>query len=107
MDGIIMKDDRQVVSFFRRLEDMYDKLDRIMESGRPPLNGEHYLTDKELAQKLKVSRRTLQEYRSNGILPYILLGGKILYKESDIERLLEDNYYRAFSNEFPGLEHRR
>ena len=53
---------------------------------RPLLNGERYLTDREVAEVLKVSRRTLQEYRNDGVLPYILLGGKVLYRESDLER---------------------
>lgn len=30
------------------------------------------------------------------MLSYYQLNGKILYKESDIEKLLEDNYYKAF-----------
>ncbi len=30
---------------------------------------------------LKVSRRTLQDYINNGIFPYRVLGGKILYQE--------------------------
>ena len=51
--------------------------------------GEHYLTDRELSERLKISRRTLQDYRNNGILPYRQLGGKILYRESDIERVLQ------------------
>ncbi|MDB0927429.1 DNA-binding protein, partial [Phocaeicola vulgatus] len=33
-----------------------------------------------------------QDYRSNGILPYIQVGGKILYRASDIERTLMDGY---------------
>ncbi len=33
------------------------------------LGGEHYLTDRELSQRLKISRRTLQDYRNNGKLP--------------------------------------
>ena len=36
------------------------------------LDGECYLTDREVAEILKVSRRTLQEYRNDGILPYLL-----------------------------------
>ena len=44
----------------------------------------------------KVIYRYLLEYRNNGILPYYQLGGKILYKESDVEKLLEDNYCKAF-----------
>ena len=52
--------------------------------------------DAELANYLKVSRRTLQEYRNNGILSYYQIGGKILYRESDIEELLEKNRQEAF-----------
>jgi len=45
---------------------------------------------------LKVSRRTLQDYRNEGRIPYIQLGGKILYRESDIERMLSDRYRPAY-----------
>ena len=51
---------------------------RISESYRPPLDGERYLTDGEVSELLRVSRRTLQEYRNNRVLPFILLGGKVL-----------------------------
>jgi predicted site-specific integrase-resolvase len=46
---------------------------------------------------LKISRRTLQDYRTEGKIPYYQLGGgKILYRESDIEKMLEDNYFASF-----------
>lgn len=64
------------------------------ESYRPPLDGEHYLTDKEVAEMLRVSRRTLQEYRNNRMLPFILLAGKVLYPESGLRELLEANYLK-------------
>lgn len=96
MEGIIMKNNKQVVDFFKSLNDMLLKINKIVENNRLPLNGERYITDKELAQWLKISRRTLQEYRNNGMLSYYQLNGKILYKESDVEKLLEDNYYKAF-----------
>ena len=48
--------------------------------------------DKELSEHLKLSRRTLQEYRKQGILPYIILCGKTLYPESEIQALLTGNY---------------
>ena len=76
---------------------LFSELDRIAkdaatmaDENQPLLGGEHYLTDRELSQRLKISRRTLQDYRNNGILPYRQLGGKILYRESDIERVLQD-----------------
>mgnify|MGYP002525776128 CR=1 FL=1 len=59
-------------------------------------DGERYLTDKEVSEILKVSRRTLQEYRNEGILPYIPLGGKVLYRESDLKELLEKHYHPAY-----------
>ncbi len=34
---------------------------------------------------------TLQYYRSEGIIPSTSLGNKILYKESDIARILQNN----------------
>lgn len=67
-------------------------LSGFLESYSPPLGGERYLTDKEVAELLRVSRRTLQEYRNNRILPFILLGGKVLYPESELRKVLEANY---------------
>jgi predicted site-specific integrase-resolvase len=45
---------------------------------------------------LKVSRRSLQDYRNEGRIPYIQLGGKILYRESDIEQVLKNGYREAY-----------
>ena len=50
----------------------------------------------EVSARLKVSRRTLQDYRNNGVVSYYQVGGKILYKESDIESMLAANYWEAF-----------
>ena len=46
-------------------------------------------------KRLRISRRTLQEYRTLGVIPYYLLQGKVLYKESDIHKMLEDAYKRC------------
>ena len=45
-----MKDNKQVVAFFKTLESMLVKMNKIADNSRPPLNGERYITDKELAQ---------------------------------------------------------
>ncbi len=66
-----------------------------MQKYAPALNGDRYLTDKEVAGLLKVSRRTLQKMRNDRTLPFILLGGKALYREHDIQMLLEKNYRKA------------
>ena len=69
-------------------------LSAFLESYSPPLDGERYLTGKEVSELLRVSRRTLQEYRNNRVLPFILLGGKVLYPESGLREVLETNYRR-------------
>ena len=70
-------------------------LSDFLESYRPPLDGERYLTDKEVAELLRVSRRTLQEYRTGRKIPFILFGGKVLYRETDIKKLLAENFRKA------------
>lgn len=81
--------------FFALLENIGKKVDRLMNDNRPPFNGERFLTDRELSSALRISRRCLQDYRDRGQIPYIQLGGKILYRQSDIEKLLEENYHEA------------
>ena len=38
------------------------------------------------------SARTLQEYRSRGLLAFYKIGGKILYKQSDLQAMLDRHY---------------
>lgn len=93
-----MTHENEWVHFFdTSLDRMLAELDRLSRESRPILGGEHYLTDKEVATKLKISRRTLQDYRNLGKLPYIQLGGKLLYRESDLEKMLQDGYRPAFT----------
>ncbi|NDV97562.1 DNA-binding protein, partial [Dysgonomonas sp. 521] len=61
----------------------------------PALNGEKYLSGKDISRILGLSIGTLQVWRDQGIIPYIQITGKILYKESDVIKLLEENYYKA------------
>lgn len=71
------------------------KAEKLSNDYRPILSGERLLTDAELADFLKVSRRTLQEYRNDGILPYIEMKGKCVYRESDVEKVLKAHERKA------------
>ena len=88
--------DPSVMDYFSALETLSSRVDELRERFRPTLFGESYYSDSELAAMLKVSRRSLQDYRNNGTIPFIRLGGKILYRRSDIERVLENNYTASF-----------
>lgn len=89
---VITTDDESVAVLLQKMKQQSKWLSEFLESYRPPLDGERYLTDREVAELLRVSRRTLQEYRNNRVLPFILLGGKVLYPESGLRELLEANY---------------
>ena len=91
----IDKHDPCVADLFRRLEKAGKALDKLESSGGRTLKGERFVTDEELSRLLKISRRTLQEYRTSGVIPYYLVQGKALYKESDIMKILDDAYKRC------------
>ncbi len=94
---LITRDNNErVKGFFLSLERLSAAMERLFTSKKPTLNGDSFYTDEELSVKLKLSRRSLQDYRNEGRIPYIKLGGKILYRSSDIEKLLEDGYRDKF-----------
>lgn len=93
---IITMEDEKVASMLQKMKKSSRWLSGFLESYRPPLDGEVYLTDKEVADLLRVSRRTLQEYRNERLLPYIILSGKALYPESGLREVLEANYRKPF-----------
>jgi excisionase family DNA binding protein len=91
-NDVVTMDDNAVATMLESMRKGSRWLTAFLESYRPPLDGERYLTDREVAELLRVSRRTLQEYRNDRLLPYILLGGKVLYPESGLREVLEANY---------------
>ena len=91
-NNVITMDTESVTVLLQNMQKNSKWLSGFLESYSPPLDGERYLTDKEVAELLRGSRRTLQEYRNNRILPFILLGGKVLYPESELRKVLEANY---------------
>ena len=68
------------------------RIKEVAQTHKPLFGGEHFLTGKEVCERLYISPRTLQDYRDKGIIPYTQFARKILYKASDLERLLEENY---------------
>jgi len=67
-----------------------------LKSKQSPLS-ETWLDIQETCQLLKISKRTLQAYRDNGILPFSQIGGKIYFRASDIEDHLQKHYIKAFN----------
>ena len=83
-------DDMQVV--LSAISGVSKRIKEVAQTHKPLFGGEHFLTGKEVRERLYISPRTLQDYRDKRIISYTQFAGKILYKESDLERLLEENY---------------
>ena len=90
---IITREDPQMQLFSQLMEGILKKLERYCATARPMLDGEVYLSSEEVCSHLRLSTRTLQEYRNSGTLLFYKIGGKILYKQSDIQAMLERHYY--------------
>ncbi|WP_028897388.1 helix-turn-helix domain-containing protein [Prevotella sp. HUN102] len=82
---------KQLISGIREVN---KRLREIAQTHRPLFGGEIYFTGREVCERLFVSPLTLQDYRYKGIIPYTQIAGKILYRLSDINRLLQENYRR-------------
>ena len=89
---IVTQQDPQMQMFSQLMQGTLKKLERYCTTARPMLGGEVYLTGEEVCSQLRLSTRTLQEYRNLGKLPFYKIGGKILYKQSDIQTMLERHY---------------
>ena len=96
MNEIINKDSDDMKRLTSSIDSILDSIDGIMDNYQPFLNGRRFMTDDEVSKILHISRRTLQDYRSSGKIPYYQFGGKILYEESDIERILKNGYKKEF-----------
>ena len=93
---LINKDTPQVKEFISSLDSMLNGIESIVKHYKPHLNGERFLSNHEVSKKLNVSLRTLQEWRDTGLIPFIQIKGKIIYRQSDIDKLLQKHYFESW-----------
>ena len=80
MNELITPHNIGVKNALENMNELFALYKKMTGNYRPLLDGERYLTDKEVSQILKVSRRTLQEYRNDGVLPYISIIDQIILR---------------------------
>lgn len=94
-DSIITSTMPEFKLFCRRLQKAISTLDALIAEHRPTIFQETYLTSEEVRELFGLSLRSLQNYRDNRQIPYTTIGGKFLYPQSKIYKLLEDHYISA------------
>lgn len=92
---LLTNEAEEIITQQKMIKRLRSRIEQILKNYRPVMNGEIYLSGEEVCKLLHVSKRTLQQYRDDSILPYVQIGGKIIYKESDILKILERNYVSA------------
>ena len=90
----INKETPEMKQLISGIKGLTNQVRSIAQTHRPLFEGEIYLTGREVCERLFLSPRTLQDYRDKGIIPYTQIAGKILYRLSDINRILSENYRR-------------
>ena len=90
MDAIIFTKDQ--------FTDLMSKLDAIQSqiSQKADTKKETFLDNQEFLLHLKISKRTAQTWRDEGKISFSQVGNKIYYKLSDVEKLMQENYNKAF-----------
>lgn len=89
------------------LKELLGAIDEVTENlkvgvellSSPSVTHERYLNNHQVCEMLHLSQRTLQDYRDKRKIAFYKLEGKILYKLSDIEKMLESNYYKAWEQD--------
>jgi excisionase family DNA binding protein len=71
---------------------------KSLEVNETELTIRTWLTGDEICKLLRVSKRTLQNYRDKRVIPFSQIGRKIYYKVSDIEDYLNNHHIKSLSH---------
>ena len=100
MKETVTASDPRIMLMTAQADDITAMCRQLKEEYHPLLHGKRFITDAMLSELLGVCRRTTQDYRDRGLIPYYKLDGKILYAEEDVEIFLNpknDNGNRSSS----------
>ncbi|MCD7972896.1 MAG: helix-turn-helix domain-containing protein [Candidatus Azobacteroides sp.] len=76
----------------KEIEQALEDVQSVRKGYRPLLADKRHLNGEEVMEYLHISPRTLQTLRDKRIIGYTTIGGKILYPESELEKVLRRNY---------------
>lgn len=89
----------------KKLTEIGQDLKSLINTDKVFEEDEKILDNQDLAFLLKVSKRTLQRYRSNGELPYFMIGHKTYYRINDVRGFVHKHMdfgtYQAFEKKHP------
>ena len=81
-------------NIIEKLNNLENKVETFYKKNVSPLE-DKWLDNQDVCQLLHISKRTLQQYRTNKVLPFSQVGAKIYYRASDIDEYLKSHYSEA------------
>ncbi|KAA6313847.1 hypothetical protein EZS27_035446 [termite gut metagenome] len=85
---IIVIESKTFEQIKQRFEDFSKQIKNLCRDNQ---DKEKWLGNDDVCELLQISKRTLQSYRDNGILPHSQIGRKCYYRVSDIENLISQS----------------
>lgn len=71
----------------RRIMELLEELRSLLKA-RNRLNGEALLDNQDVCMLFKMTTRSLQRYRNSGKLPFVRIGSKPFYLESEVRKFI-------------------
>lgn len=90
---ISIEDLHELMKKIDQLNERLGALEHVKMNPEVPFG---WIDTADMMKMLKVSLRTLQGYRDDGIIPFSKLAGKIFFKKSDVEAILEKNRMECY-----------
>ena len=91
MEAIILSS-QQYTDLVSRLDELSEQLKQKHKKPQ-----DLFLDNQEFLQLMHISKRTAQTWRDSGVIAYSQIGSKIYYRMSDVQKLLDNNYSKAFT----------
>lgn len=85
---------------FTKVMDRLNKIEETICSKQNAFN-DQFLDNQEFIQLMNISKRTAQNWRDDGLMPFSQIGHKVYYLLVDVKKLLQENYHPSktiFSN---------
>jgi hypothetical protein len=89
---IISMDLKVFNALVKHIENMEEKVEALY-SRQQDLGLKRWLNDQDICEILNITKRTLQTYRENGLLPYSRIKYKVFYRPADVEKLLQSSHH--------------
>ena len=82
---------------FKEIIENQQKIKEMLTKQNKSIIQKIWYTNEELMDLLQISRRTLSNWRDQGLIGFSQIGSKIYYNRSDVEKFMNQHYHEPFN----------